>query len=96
MPVRDAELLLSLWRAELSSRGHLEALVWLPHQSLTLQHRLYYRPVDPPLTDAEVARAIERLDPDELCAFSLLGSGNMGLALYHAARGRAAPVQVES
>lgn len=74
--MRDAELLLSQWRDELVSRGHPETLVWLPHQSITFQRCLYYRPVNPPLTQAEVARVIELLDPEELGAFTLLGSGS--------------------
>lgn len=74
--MRDPQTLLRLWRTHLASRGHPTELVWLPHQALTLQDRLYYRLLDTPLSDAEVCTAIERVPIEDAGAFTLLGSGN--------------------
>jgi len=72
--MRDPQTLLDLWRTRLASRGHPTELVWLPRQALTLQDRLYYRLLDPPLSDAEICAAIKRLPIEDPGAFTLLGS----------------------
>src|SRR5262245_31799785 len=71
--MRDTETLFRLWRARLAARGHPAALVWLPHQAPTLQDKVYYRPVEPPLTRPEVSPGVHLLPPQDAGAFTLLG-----------------------
>lgn len=73
--MRDVQTLLDLWRICLAAHGHPTELVWLPHQALTLQDRLYYRLLDRPLSDAEVCAAVKRIPIEDAGAFTLLGSG---------------------
>ena len=81
--MRDSKSLISNWKDMLRARGHSSDLVWLPGESMILRWkqgdnlgRVYIRPVEPPLTEAQIYSALALLPDTEPGVFLLVGSAD--------------------